>query len=53
MEENLSDLIARKEKELQDISKLRLIQLEDQIRVKNQQIDSLTDKLRSIQEDFN
>ena len=53
MEENLSDLIARKEKELQEISKLRLIQLEDQIRQKNLQIDSLTNKLQSIQEDFN
>ena len=52
-EEDLSDLIARKEKELQDISKLRLIQLEDQIRSKNQQIDSMTEKLRAFQEDFN
>lgn len=53
MEEDLSDLIARKEKELQDISKLRLIQLEDQIRSKNQQIESMTEKLKSFQEDFN
>lgn len=53
MEEDLSELIARKEKELQDISKLRLIQLEDQIRTKNTQIDSMTEKLKSIQEDFN
>jgi chromosome segregation ATPase len=53
MEQDLSELIARKEKELQDISKLRLIQLEDQIKQKTQHIDSLTEKLRTIQEDFN
>lgn len=50
---NLSDVLIQKEKELQDLSKLRLQQLEDQVRQKNNQIDELNQKIEKIQDDFN
>lgn len=53
MEEDISELLAQKEKELKELSKLRLVQLEDQLRSKNKQIEDLNQKLLLIQEDFN
>ena len=52
MDENLSELLVKKEKELQEISKLRLIQLEDQLKNRNFTIQELQQKLEKIQEDF-
>lgn len=51
--EDLSELLIQKEKELQKISKMRLLQLEEQVKSKSQAIEDLTQKLQNIQEDFN
>ena len=53
MEEDLSELLIKKEKELKQISKLRLLQLEDQVKTKSQIIEDLNQKLENMQEDFN
>ncbi|CAG9316955.1 unnamed protein product [Blepharisma stoltei] len=50
---NLSDVLIQKEKELQEISKLRLLQLEDNLRQKDLIIEDLNQKMLKMQEDFN
>ncbi|CAG9328285.1 unnamed protein product [Blepharisma stoltei] len=50
---NLSELLNQKEKEYQEICKLRLLQLEDQLNTKNTYIKQLLSQIEKIQEDFN
>lgn len=51
-EPNLAEILIRTEKEYQEISKLRLFQLEDQLKAKNHEIYDMSEKLEKIQEDF-
>lgn len=52
-DDNLADLLIKKEKELQNLGKLRLNQLETQIARKDKRIEEMQDKLIRMQNDFN
>lgn len=52
-EESLTDLLIRKEKELQNIAKLRLQQLQEQLFYKDQTISQLQNQIQKLHEDFN
>lgn len=51
-EESITELLIRKEKELQTLGKLRIQQLQEQLLVKDQAILELQEKLRRINDDF-
>jgi chromosome segregation ATPase len=52
-DDDLADLLIKKEKELQNLGKLRISQLEVQIAQRDKRIEELQDKLIRIQDDFN
>lgn len=52
-DDDLADLLIKKEKELQNLGKLRINQLEVQITQRDKRIEELQDKLMRIQDDFN
>lgn len=53
MNTDLSEQLAKKEAEINQISRFRLKQLDDQLRIKNQLIEDLNQKLASAQKDLN
>ena len=52
-DDDLADLLIKKEKELQNLGKLRMNQLETQISQRDKRIEEMQDKLVRMQDDFN
>ncbi|CAG9311939.1 unnamed protein product [Blepharisma stoltei] len=50
---NLTQMLLRKEKELQNLSKLRVAQLQEQLTLKDQTIYDLESQIRRLHNDFN
>jgi chromosome segregation ATPase len=51
-EESITELLIRKEKELQALGKLRIQQLQEQLSVKDQALSELHEKVRRMNDDF-